>query len=199
MHLFSFTPRTPSSCLPTLAAPHPTMHSAREKKCLFALSTDLYPPSQSPDFSVRQSSPTPELLTASGTSPTFRFCSGRGSAFTCSVENRIRSDSGASSVLKIGEMIAVKCKPMIFGRYRNAKDVLMGVHRSCWTGNSVAVRGIVLHRVGRGRWMVDWDVCSGQRIPICMNEDALKKHLVSENNNINENHGENRVAQPNEL
>eukprot|EP00960_Hanusia_phi_P063826 765588-Hanusia_phi.AAC.2 len=31
-----------------------------------------------------------------------------------------------------------------------------------------------------------------------MKEEILKKHLISENDNINENHGDNRVAQPNE-
>eukprot|EP00960_Hanusia_phi_P000739 20303-Hanusia_phi.AAC.1 len=63
-------------------------------------------------------------------------------------ENRI---AGASSVLKIGET------SKIFGRHRAVKDVLMAVHRSCW--NSAAVRGVVLYRAGKGRWMVNWDVC----------------------------------------
>eukprot|EP00960_Hanusia_phi_P021522 636937-Hanusia_phi.AAC.1 len=65
MHFFFFTPRTPPSCLPMLASPHPIMHTA----CLFALSTDLYPPSPSPDISL-PAPLAPELLTTSGTSPT---------------------------------------------------------------------------------------------------------------------------------
>eukprot|EP00960_Hanusia_phi_P019911 587515-Hanusia_phi.AAC.1 len=104
-------------------------------------------------------------------------------------ESRI---AGASSILKIGETIVVKSK--IFGRHRAVKDVLMGVHRSCW--NSVAVRGVVLHRVGRGRWMVNWDVC-GEKIPVCMNGEVLTNNILPENAISSANVHQNLVAQSN--
>eukprot|EP00960_Hanusia_phi_P076747 768604-Hanusia_phi.AAC.4 len=97
-----------------------------------------------------------------------------GGEATAGSECRMSEAPGeGSSVLKIGEMIIVKSK--IFGRYRNIKDALMIAHRSCW--NTVAVRGVLVHKFGKGRWMVNWDVC-GEKFAISMNGDVLMKNLV---------------------